>query len=91
MVELTNAFAVALVLTAVFAFRFRYWRSPGVMAAYFAFFFAAEWVAGRFFFPPGALGIEIAWVSFALTPPVVVAIVLVDRYERRHGRPTGES
>lgn len=90
MIDLTNAFAVALVLTAVFALRFRYWRNPGVLAAYFTFFFAAEWAAGHFFFPAGALGIGIAWVCFALTPPVLVAIYLVDRYERNHGKQAPE-
>ncbi len=85
MVELVNAFAVALILTAVFALRFRYWRSPAWIGGYFAFFFAAEWIAGHYFYPAEALGLTLAWVCFALTPPVLVAIVLLDRYERSHG------
>ena len=75
------AFSIASVLTAVFAFRFRNSRRPGVLVAYFLIFFVVEWLASHFFIPPGAFGIEIALICFPLTGVFVVASVLSQRWE----------
>ena len=82
MLNLINGFAVALLLTSIFALRYRYWRKPKVLALYFAFFLAIESIAAHFFLPPGAVGAEIALVCLALTCPIVAAIHFFDRRER---------
>jgi hypothetical protein len=91
LVELMNAISVGLILTSVFALRFGYWNRPLVLGAYFALFFVAEWVAGHYFFPPGAIGIEITYVCWALIPPVLVAIYLLRRYEQSQQGAEGDS
>ncbi len=80
-----NGLSFALLLTALFVLRFRGWKKPWAVAAYFAFFVALEIAASHFFMPPGAFGSGLAIVCFALTIPVLVAAYLVWRHERRHG------
>jgi hypothetical protein len=70
------AFSLALLLTAMFAFRFDYGRRPGVLAAYFLVFMSIEWIAGRYLIPPDAFGIEIAVLCLVLTVPFLVATYL---------------
>ena len=74
-----NAFGFALVTTALFALRFGDDVRRRTLAAYFAFFFGLEWLAARYFFPPDAIGLELAATCFALTVPIAVAIVLIRR------------
>jgi hypothetical protein len=82
MIDLANGFGIALLLTAAFALRFRYWDNPKVLAIYFSAFFSLELVAGHFFIPKGAMGIEIAVVCIALTLPIVGVIEFFRRRER---------
>ena len=77
-----NAFAFALLTTALFAMRFGEDVRRRTLVAYFALFFAVEWGAARFYFPEDAMGIEVAITCFALTVPVGVAIVLIRRSNR---------
>lgn len=83
MVDIINALGLATLLTSGFALRFRYWRNPKVLLAYFAVFLVIEWIAGHYFIPPDALGVEVGLVSFALTAPMVGAILFFDTREQR--------
>ena len=85
MESILGGFAFALLLTSLYTLRFRGWRHPGRVAAYFAFFLVVEGVATRFFLPPGAFGPGFAWLCLFLTVPVLVAAWLVRRHERAHG------
>lgn len=80
-----NGFAFALLLTSLFVLRFRGWRRPGLVLAYFGFFAVLEMAASRFFLPPDAIGPELAWVCFGLTLPVWVAAGLLWRHEKAQG------
>jgi succinate-acetate transporter protein len=77
-----NGFAFAVLLTSLFVLRFRGWKRPRFVVAYFVFFAALEMLASHFFLPPGAIGPELAWVCFGLTLPVSIATYLVWRYEK---------
>ena len=79
MKELATAASFALLLTLIFAFRFRQWRRPLVLAGYFVFFATAEFVCVRFFVPRDAFGYEIAIVCLVLTVPFAVATALAAR------------
>lgn len=83
MVDIINALGLATLLTAGFALRFRYWRNPKVLVVYFAVFLVVEWIAGHYFIPPAALGLEVGLVSFALTVPMIGGILFFDSRERR--------
>ena len=80
-----NGFAFALLLTSLFILRFRGWKRPGMVIAYFVFFAILEMTASHFFLPPDEIGSELAWVCFGLTLPVWVAIYLIRRHERSQG------
>jgi len=80
-----NGFAFALLLTSLFVLRFRGWKRPGLVLAYFVFFAGLEMLASHFFLPPDAIGPELAWVCFGLTLPVSVAAVLLWRHEKAQG------
>jgi len=81
MIGVFNAFAFALLLSSLFALRFRQWGRRSTVALYFGAFFLLELGANHFFIPPGALGAEIGWLCLGLTLPVLVATLLVRRYE----------
>jgi uncharacterized membrane protein (UPF0136 family) len=81
MVNFANAVAIALLLTAGFALRFRYWQNPKILIAYFLAFCGVETIAGKLFLPENAMGIEVALVCLALTIPIVAAIRFVRRRE----------
>lgn len=81
MESLVNPLGVGLLLAALYMLRFRAWRRPALVVAYFAFFTTLEWVAARYFLPPGALPETIGWVCLGLTVPVLVATWLVRRHE----------
>jgi hypothetical protein len=83
--SLVNPVGVGLLLSALYALRFRAWRRPILIVAYFAFFTSLEWVAARYFLPPDAFSNAIGWLCLALSVPVVIAGVFVWRQERRHG------
>jgi hypothetical protein len=85
MESIVNGFAFALLLTSLYVLRFRAWKTPGVVAAYLAFFLALEIFASHYFLPPGAFGFGLAIVCFGLTIPVLIAAFLVWRHEKRHG------
>ena len=83
MLSLFVAASFALMLTAIFAFRFRNERKPFVLIAYFLFFMTLEWVGEEFFLPPGALGIEVALVCLGVAALFTGATVLVSRYDAK--------
>jgi len=85
MESIVNGFSFALLLTSLYVLRFRAWKTPGVVAAYLAFFVILEISASHFFLPPGAFGSGLAIVCFGLTIPVLIAAYLVWRHEKRHG------
>lgn len=85
MESLVNPVGVGLLLASLYMLRFRAWRRPILVAAYFAFFTSVEWVAARYFLPPDALPSAIGWLCLALAIPVLVATYVVWRQERRHG------
>lgn len=66
--------SIAAALTAIFAFRFRTWKVPRRLVAYFTLFFAAELAAEHLLLPPGLLGVEVAAVCFGIALVFVVAI-----------------
>ena len=82
MTPIINALGLASVLTAGFALRFRYWRSPKVLVAYFSFFFALEVVASTWLLPPDAFGVEIGVVCLVLTALITGVIYGLHRYEK---------
>lgn len=84
MTGLLNGLAFALLLTSLFVLRFRGWRRPGLVLAYFGFFAALEMVLARYVLPPDAFGPGMAKLCLALSVPVLVAAGLVWRHERRH-------
>ena len=86
MTSLINATGVASILTALFALRYRYWRSPRYLGLYFAFFFGLEFGASAWLLPKGAFGPELGVICLSLAALVCVAIVLVVRYERSTGQ-----
>ncbi|MEE9382680.1 MAG: hypothetical protein V3V08_04625 [Nannocystaceae bacterium] len=73
-------------LTAMFSLRFRAWGRPKLLAAYFTFFFVVEWTAQALFLPPGALGIEVAYVCTLITVLFVGAIQFAQHLERTASR-----
>ncbi len=79
-----NAISFALLLTSLFILRFRGWKRPIAVMAYFTFFVVLETVASRYFMPPGAFGSGLAIVCFGLTVPVLGAAYLIWRNEQRH-------
>ncbi len=80
MKALIVSFSIALVLTSIFAFRFRAWRKPWLLLGYFAFFQTIEGVAEYYFIPEGALMFETAAVCFTISGLFIAACVLVDRF-----------
>ena len=82
---LMTSVGVTSLLTAVFALKFRYWRRPGILTLYAALFFGLEWVGHRYLLPQEVFGAWLGYLCLALTVPVVVAIILLDRYEQKMG------
>ncbi len=80
---LVNPVGFGLLLTSLYVLRFRAWRRPVLVVAYFAFFTSLEWVAARYFMPPGAMPNAIGYLCFALTFPVLIATAIVWRQEQR--------
>ena len=83
-----TAISITTLLTALFALRFRYWRRPKILIGYAGLFFVAEYLGHRYL-PMDAFGPWLTWLCFGLTVPVVVAILLLDRHERKHERTEG--
>jgi len=73
MESLVNPIGVGLLLASLYMLRFRAWRRPVMVVAYFAFFTSLEWVAARYFLPPDALPSAIGWLFstsyFAISLP----------------------
>lgn len=82
---LLNPIAFAILLTSLYVLRFRGWRTPWVVAVYFAFFAGLELVASHYFLPPGAFGVGLGYLCLGLTVPVLIATYLVWRHERSQG------
>ncbi len=85
MESIVNPLGVGLLLASLYMLRFRAWRRPILVVAYFAFFASLEWVAARYFLPPDALPSTIGWLCLGLTVPVLVATFLVRRQELLYG------
>jgi hypothetical protein len=85
MQSILNPVAFAILLTSLYVLRFRGWQRPGRVGLYFLFFAALEFVATRFFLPPGAFGPGLGWLCLGLSAPVLIAAYLVRRHEGRHG------
>jgi hypothetical protein len=83
--SILNGLSFSLLLTALFVLRFRGWKRPLMVVAYFAFFLVLEVTTSHFFMPPGAFGSGLAILLFGLTVPVLVAIYFLRRHERAHG------
>ena len=80
-----NATGIAAVLTALFALRFRTWRSPRTLVLYFVFFFCIEFVVSHWVLPPDAFGPEIGFICLGIAGLVSAAIAGLDWYERQTG------
>jgi len=85
MESIINPLGVALLLASLYMLRFRAWRRPILVVAYFSFFASLEWIAARYFLPPDALPAAIGYLCLALTVPVLAATFLVWRQEQRQG------
>lgn len=83
MTDLVNALGLGWLLASLYMLRFRAWRRPILVVAYFAFFTTLEWIAAHHFMPPGALPDVVGWLCLGLSVPVVVATWLVRRAEQR--------
>ena len=81
--SILNPLAFALLLTSLYILRFRGWKRPGIVVIYFLFFAILEWVATRYFLPPGAFGPILGKLCLGLSVPVLVAAYLVWRHEIR--------
>lgn len=84
MESLMNGLSFSLLLTSLWILRFRGWKRPYAVLAYFAFFFVLEVGTSHYLMPPGAFGSGLAVVCFGLTVPVLVAAFLVWRHEVRN-------
>ncbi len=73
------SFAIASMMTAVFAFRFQTWRRPRLLLGYFALFFVVELVCEALWLPSDALGIEVGIVCLGLAGVFAGATWLVGR------------
>ena len=87
--QILTALATTTLLTSIFALKFRYWNRPGLLLGYFLLFGVIEGVCHHYFVPTGALGYGLAYLLFALTVPVVVAISVLIRLEKRAGKTEG--
>ena len=87
--QMLTAVATAGLFTAVFALKFRYWKRPYVLMGSFGFFGALEWICHVYLLPPGAFGPWLYMLCFALTVPVVIAIVLLNRHEQSMNEMSG--
>ena len=87
-----NAVGVSLsitcLFTALFALKFRYWRNPKIIFLYALVIFLAQWWCHSIL-PIDAFGHWLTILCFSLTVPVVLAIILIDRHERKMGRTEG--
>jgi hypothetical protein len=80
-----NAIGLTTLLTALFAMRYRFWRSPKVLAAYFGFFLVIELVVSHWVLPPDALGPELGIVCLFVAVLVCAAIYGLNWYEKSTG------
>mgnify|MGYP001419482150 CR=1 FL=1 len=81
MVSVLNAIAIASVLSASAALRFRLWKQPFTLLFYFLFFMIGETLLHRFFLPDIAMGIEVAFVCFSIASALVMACVVLHHIE----------
>ncbi len=81
--SLVTSLGVTALLTSVFALKFRYWKRPRVLAVYAVVFFGLEWVGHRYFLPEGVFGPALGYLGLSLSVPVIIAIILIDRYEKK--------
>lgn len=86
MTPLLVSLSITAVLTAAFAFRFGYLDRPLVLVAFAGLLFTVEAMAQHFFLPPGAVGIEVAYICFPLAAVFVVATVITRRWEASEER-----
>jgi|GEM_PF-2357213 len=82
------ALAITSLFTSIFALKFRYWHRPKLLTLYAILIFFAQF-ALHSVLPEDAFGPALTYLCFALTVPVVLAIYLIDRHERKHRRTEG--
>ena len=80
-----NANGIAGVLTALFAMRYRVWRSPKTLILYFGFFFGVELAVSHWLLPPDAFGPEVGIVCLCVGVLVCAAIYGIDKVEKASG------
>ena len=85
MMALVEAFSVALCMSSIFAFRYRMWRRPRVLAGYFSLFAVIEGVAHRYFLPEQAIVPATSYVCLGLSFVFIVVTCLMVRLERAAG------
>ena len=73
--------SITAVLTAMFSFRFGYRDRPGVLVGFALLVFIVESIGQHFFLPPGAIGVEVAWICFPLALVFVGVTFLMRRLE----------
>lgn len=78
------SFSIALVMTAIFNFRFSAWQRPRLLLSYFALFFALEWLAEVYFIPQGALSLAVGVVCLMLALVFFAVSYGMYRLERHH-------
>jgi hypothetical protein len=84
-----SALSFTVLITSLFALKFRYWRQPKLLIGYGLLFFTAEALAHTYVVPDAAFGVWLPILCFALSVPVIIAIYLLDRHERKHDRTEG--
>ena len=83
MTSFLTSFSVALLMTLIFVFRFSMEKNPVRVALYFCLFFILKWVLDVYALPPGAFGIEIAYVCFVLSGLFALCIFIRARFGTR--------
>ncbi|MFQ5415630.1 MAG: hypothetical protein ACE5FL_01150 [Myxococcota bacterium] len=81
MMTVAVAVSIAAMLTAIFAFRFNAASRRLLLTGYFCLFLVLEYVAGYYFLPADALGIETAVVCASIAALFVGATRIRDRLE----------
>ncbi len=85
---LAVSLSITTLFTSVFALKFRYWRRPKLLALYAVVIFFAQFIAHGIM-PEDAFGPALTYLCFGLSVPVILAIFLLDRHERKHRRTEG--
>jgi len=83
MVSFLTSLSTALLLTLLFAFRFSAINKPKLLLLYFSLFFIMKWAGESWLLPPGAFGIEVAYICFGLSGLFGALLFLFHRYKEK--------